>query len=591
MIRRLTLTKRYLLIVTSIIVVFVTATQFITTAVLKNGMLSLFRQNLDHARSVFSQFELNRSIVRERELDVVLSSPRFMAAMETADSATISQEAFAYQQILSADVMMLLDNSRRVMYTHRLLSQEGAAILADISRPDRATNLLVFQTKDNKYYEFSASPVSSNGGTQLGWIIAGREFSSGIAHELKHLTGLDVVVALNQKVLGHSESPLAEKLSLRPALLDSVMNTTLGQQIDVDGEDVICASMVSGISGVSITFIGSLDEHVAPIRSRITLYLVIMAIAGGALTLVFIYFVTNSHIGKQISFLVQSAETIASGNMDDAIVARSTDEFGFLASEMEKMRSRIVADREAINRAHEERIASTKMAALGQMAAGIIHDFKNPIAIVKGSIEMMRLKPGDSARLDRSCASIEEQTDLMLALAQDILDYSRGRTLMCLSAIDLPRYFESVREFHSASFDSAGIQLTCRGESAAINLDGPRFRRVIDNILTNAREALRPGQCVVLRWHTCPSAITIAIEDNGPGIPESIRASIFEPFVTSGKESGTGLGLAIARKIVEDHGGAISVASHIGTGTTFTITLPPTLIPESHIRESSMAGV
>ena len=121
-------------------------------------------------------------------------------------------------------------------------------------------------------------------------------------------------------------------------------------------------------------------------------------------------------------------------------------------------------------------------------------------------------------------------------------------------------------------------------------MDGSRFRRVIDNILNNAREALKPGQSVTVRWSVDSKAVAIEIEDNGPGIPESICATIFEPFVTSGKESGTGLGLAIARKIVEDHGGAISVESQSGVGTRFMITLPSTLVPEPQAMAPAIAG-
>ena len=591
MIRRLTLTRRYLLMVTIIIVVFVTASLFITTAVLKEGMVSLFRQNLDHARTVFAQYESNRTIVREQELDVILGSPRFLAAMETEDSATISQEAPVYQQILSADVLILLDNSRRVMYGKGISPHEVGTIVPALLHSDRTSNLLTYQMTNGHCFEFAVSPVTSNGGAKLGWMLVGKEFSSGMAHDLKRLTGLDVIVAMDHTVLGHSESPLTQKLAERPALLDSLTATTLEQQIKVDGEDLICSSLPSASSGAMITFVGSLDEHVAPIRSQITLYLLIMAIAGGAITLAIIYAVTERHIGKQIDYLVRSAETIASGNMETTIMPRSSDEFGFLAGEMERMRARIVADRETIDRAHAERLASTKMAALGQMAAGIIHDFKNPIAVVKGNIELIRMKPGDAARLERYCASIEDQTDRMLALAQDILDYSRGRTRMDLSVTSLARYFESVREFHAASFASAGIQLSCSGNpDAHVNMDGPRFRHVIDNILNNAREALKPGQSVMVRWSVDSRAVAIEVDDNGPGIPESICATIFEPFVTSGKESGTGLGLAIARKIVEDHGGAISVESQSGVGTRFVITLPSTLVPESQAMASAVAG-
>ena len=107
-----------------------------------------------------------------------------------------------------------------------------------------------------------------------------------------------------------------------------------------------------------------------------------------------------------------------------------------------------------------------------------------------------------------------------------------------------------------------------------VTLDANRFRRVIDNILNNAREALKPGEQVEISWQLTDSSLAIEISDNGPGIPEAIREHLFEPFVTSNKEGGTGLGLAITRKIVDDHGGTIEVVSSPGQGSRFIVSLP-----------------
>ncbi|MFZ1682515.1 MAG: HAMP domain-containing sensor histidine kinase, partial [Candidatus Zixiibacteriota bacterium] len=161
-------------------------------------------------------------------------------------------------------------------------------------------------------------------------------------------------------------------------------------------------------------------------------------------------------------------------------------------------------------------------------------------------------------------------------------DYSRGESRLDLVEIDLAGYFATVKEFHRPAFDAAGIDFaTDNSDSACIRLDQHRFRRVVDNILNNAREALKPGCRVAIAWKVHSSAIRVQIADNGPGIPEAIRSTLFEPFVTSNKEGGTGLGLAIARKIIEDHGGTIAAHSESGVGTTFVIELPASLAVSS----------
>ena len=107
-----------------------------------------------------------------------------------------------------------------------------------------------------------------------------------------------------------------------------------------------------------------------------------------------------------------------------------------------------------------------------------------------------------------------------------------------------------------------------------------RLRRVFDNLLTNAREASRVGDLVAVRVRAAGGGdIRVDVTDEGPGIPVEIAATLFEPFVTAGKDGGSGLGLAISRKIVEDHGATLTVESAPGAGACFTIALPSKLRP------------
>jgi signal transduction histidine kinase len=200
------------------------------------------------------------------------------------------------------------------------------------------------------------------------------------------------------------------------------------------------------------------------------------------------------------------------------------------------------------------------------------------MAVIRGTVDLIRAKDKDNEKLSRYCTTIHEQVDRMVDLTRDVLDYSRGESRLAIADVPLAEYFGSVKSFHQEQFRAAAIDLSVEGPANIIlRLDPNRFRRVVDNILNNAREALKPGDKVVLTWHLDPRQVVIEIADNGPGIPEKIKDTIFEPFVTSNKEGGTGLGLAIAKKIVDDHGGLIEVQSLPNQGTRFVIDLPITL--------------
>jgi signal transduction histidine kinase len=108
-----------------------------------------------------------------------------------------------------------------------------------------------------------------------------------------------------------------------------------------------------------------------------------------------------------------------------------------------------------------------------------------------------------------------------------------------------------------------------------VEMDVPRIKQVFLNIINNAVYAMKEGGRLTVRTTAAPECVRIAFEDSGPGIPPDVLARIFDPFFTTKPEvSGTGLGLSVSLGIVQSHGGTIDVDSKVGTGSTFTVTLP-----------------
>jgi signal transduction histidine kinase len=168
----------------------------------------------------------------------------------------------------------------------------------------------------------------------------------------------------------------------------------------------------------------------------------------------------------------------------------------------------------------------------------------------------------------------------MNSLTRDVLEYASGKSFLEVTTVQLAAYLSEIRESHLEAYARSGVKLEI-GDSPAVRvlMDGDRMRRVFDNILGNAREASGVGDGVTVRWLANDvEGVRIEITDEGPGISENLLPKLFEPFVTSGKETGTGLGLAIARKIVEDHGASIHARNREGKGACFTILLPPKLV-------------
>lgn len=235
------------------------------------------------------------------------------------------------------------------------------------------------------------------------------------------------------------------------------------------------------------------------------------------------------------------------------------------------------------NKKHEivqaESIKNDRMYTMGSLAAGIIHDFKNPITNISLYTQLIRMGQIDEGNRILYLSKIEDQVDRMVNMTQDFLDYAQGQKSIKIKEIEFTQTIKNQIEFHREKSDKKNIRLDYSLPNPFyVKIDIHKFRRVLDNIICNAFEVLKSGQSIKIDVSTKQSGLNIKISDNGPGIPPHILPKIFEPFFSEGKEKGSGLGLSISKKIVEDHGGTLTVKSEVGKGTCFIIALPSQLI-------------
>ena len=225
-------------------------------------------------------------------------------------------------------------------------------------------------------------------------------------------------------------------------------------------------------------------------------------------------------------------------------------------------------------------IQSEKMAALGQLAAGIAHEVNNPIAAILGFSQttLKRLPPGDS--LEMPLQTIEREALRCKTIVQDLLSFSRlGKTEK--TEIDLNAMIEGALSFIIAQTKVKNVELVKELEAGLppIAANKNQLQQVIVNLSNNAIDAMpRGGKLKISTRKICmdhQDSLEIQIQDTGDGMPEGVKAKIFEPFFTTkGEGKGTGLGLPLVQNIVEQHQGKISVESELGKGTTFHIAFP-----------------
>jgi len=234
----------------------------------------------------------------------------------------------------------------------------------------------------------------------------------------------------------------------------------------------------------------------------------------------------------------------------------------------------------AIQRAREREheLNANRLATVGQLLSGVLHDFRTPMSIISGYAQLMASEEDPTER-EEAAASIRKQISMLDQMTREILAYARGERTLLVRKVLLPKFMEETAELLREEFAGRKVELEIEQDYRGLLwTDETKLRRAVFNLARNAREAMPTGGTFRIRVSEDPSTDTVELtfSDTGAGIPEEIRPRLFGNFVTSGKEHGTGLGLAIVKRIVEEHGGTVSYATQTGKGTTFTLRLPRT---------------
>ncbi len=228
----------------------------------------------------------------------------------------------------------------------------------------------------------------------------------------------------------------------------------------------------------------------------------------------------------------------------------------------------------------DELVRVERLSAVGNMASSIIHDIKSPLTVIKGYVTFLARDDLAPEKRQEMARTVINSIDTFTGMTQEILDYAHGESTLILQSVHVGSFVESVCSFLETNFARKGIKTeTELAFSDALVADAEKMRRVFYNIASNAYDAMEQGGTFTITSCLKDDYVEFHLKDTGPGIPEQIRDTLFEPFVSCNKEHGTGLGLAIARKIVEDHGGYIGVVSEAGQGADFIIRLPRANFP------------
>jgi signal transduction histidine kinase len=230
-----------------------------------------------------------------------------------------------------------------------------------------------------------------------------------------------------------------------------------------------------------------------------------------------------------------------------------------------------------IGRAKEERLNQDRLASIGQMLAGVLHDLKTPMTIVSGYAQLMA-QSDDGEQRAQYVDQILRQFDQMSSMTKEVLAFARGEVSVLIRKVFMHRFLAEVERHLGHEFAGKGVRLIIdAGYRGAAWFDEQKLLRVVHNISRNAAQAMPGGGTFRVGTRVDGDQLVLEFADTGGGIPPEMEGRLFDLFATSGKKDGTGLGLAIVKKIVDEHHGSISYETHRvpeAGGTTFTIRIP-----------------
>lgn len=507
-----------------------------------------------------------------RSVSLVLSTMSDVrAAFSTHDRATIQDTATEiWSKISQSSALFLVTDPRGEV----IASLGGGEVLGnsiDVVReaarrfPKQTSG---FAVEGDRLYELVVTPVyvqTEGGQGLLNVLVAGFPVDKGVAMELKRQTGgSDFVFLAGGKALASTFTP-AQSLQIAQQYRRGMQLQRIGIS---DGDFAVLGTALPDVEGAPagdlliVHTFDSISRSVDALQRQLVFIWAGAVLAGLAVSVLL-----ASRILKPIRQLDEAASLIAKQEYSTRVPEGSNDELGRLAHTFNTMC-------QSIQDARGELIRQERILTIGRLSSSIAHDLRNPLASIYGGAEMMMDGNLNEAQMHRLAGTIYRSSRIINDLLQELLDVSRGR-MQSPESCRLNEVVAAALDAHTAQAEQQGVNVRSAIDPAIeLPLERARMERVFLNLISNAVEAMPNGGSIDIRAERNGTAVIVKVDDTGPGIPDSVRSRLFEPFVTS-RKNGLGLGLALSRQTVLEHGGDLWIedegAKH---GAHFRLRLP-----------------
>ncbi|MGB8008031.1 MAG: ATP-binding protein [Terriglobales bacterium] len=538
------------------------------------------QRDLENSVSAFRNFQKQREVTLERSAALLADLPNVRALMTTHDPATIQDASRYFWQLAGSDLLLLADSSGKVMALQatprEITVGEGQEFLQTFFRNESVGNgeePRRWWYVEGHLYEVFLQDIyfgPASGHHVLGYLLLGYEIDDQVARDLSRVAASEIAFRYGDAIVRSTLKPAQETELLRVAPRTATGGPPQGDQIRL-GEERFLATLVDlptpGAPALNLWVLKSFDQATAFLSSLndLLLALGLTAVLAGSL----LVFLISHTFTRPLENLVAGVRALERGDYDYPLNVRGGDEVAEVTGTFDRMRKNL-------QRTHRELLDAERLATIGRMASSISHDLRHSLAAVVANAEFLCESNLTPAQREDLYAEIRIAVNQMTDLIESLLEFSRTRESLrptygdVRSAVD--RAVQGVKAH--PEYQRIRIRVSAEGSTEGW-FDFRKLERALLNLLLNACEAVPAGSGKIdIGLRRQRENLEIRIEDNGPGIAEAVRDRLFEPFVSHGKENGTGMGLTVVQKILQDHGGDVTVEQTSVAGTTFRVKIP-----------------
>jgi len=546
--------------------------------------------NLRNSVSAFQDYRHERETMLKNDVALLAYLPITRSIMSNSDPLTIQDASREVWRIARSDLFVLVNESGKVVAIHTntpgLTRAEAEKYFQQSFEEDRGEGSHWWLGEHHLYQTF-IQPIyrgSPTEGTLLGFLVIGYEINNRLAAEVAKVAGSQVAISCGDEVIATTLPPAqVQGGRLRSFITGSPQEAP--HDVEIGKERFLATSLdLSGskTTPVRLSVLESYDQA-AKFLNQLNRYLLLLGLAAILVGSGLVFFLSHTFT-KPLGDLVVGVRALEGGDFHHPLDSRGRDEVAELTRAFDRMRSSLL-------KSQQDLLESEQLATIGRMASSISHDLRHSLAAIVANSEFLVDSHLTPTQREELYQEVRTGVNLMTDLIDSLLEFARTRESLTPSYGNvmetIQRAVQAVRlhpRHHSRTIDVA-----C-GATLSGWFDQRKLERALYNLLLNACEAAPPvGGKVEVTAGEASGAITVAVADNGPGIPESIREKLFHPFVSYGKQNGTGLGLAVVQKIVQDHGGEIFVERTAEAKTVFRIVLGGRAQEARGTRELSVA--